>query len=370
MHCNSVVLQDLTPMVDPVQTLVDVSCVVHVHTRYSDGTATVREVLDAARDAGADAVLLTDHDSLDAKRDGWEGLHQGVFLFVGDEVTSKRGHYLAFGVDRVVDHRGRSPVEVAEAVRAAGGVGFAAHPFSDGGSMLLPAIARRIVLPRGWPALDDPRACDGLELWSVTTDAAEAWRTPAEARRWLRDPEAAIAPGPPVHHLSRWDALSAGRRVPAIGGLDSHQHGLRLRGRVRSPVPHARIFRLLRTHLLCDRPLTGDPEVDWSIVQGALRAGAAWLSCPCVAPAEGARLWAEGADGAVVPMGGEAPSGRFVIRARLPREADILLLRDGESLDRLSGAELDVEVDGRGVYRVEARIDGRIWLLSNPIHLR
>jgi hypothetical protein len=55
--------------------------------------------------------------------------------------------------------------------------------------MLAPALARRIVRAHGWPALDDPRGCDGIELWSLTTDAAEGWRTPAEAMRWLRDPQ-------------------------------------------------------------------------------------------------------------------------------------------------------------------------------------
>jgi hypothetical protein len=33
-------------------------------------------------------------------------------------------------------------------------------------------------------------------------------------------------------------------------------------------------------------------------------------------------------------------------------------------------AALDVEIEARGVYRIEARIDGRLWLLSNPVHLR
>ena len=190
-------------------------------------------------------------------------------------------------------------------------------------------LARRIVLPHGWPALDDPRGCDGIELWSLTTDAAEAWRTPAEALRWLRDPEPAIAAGPPAHHLRRWDALSARRRVPAIGGLDGHQPGIRVRGRVRSPLPHRRTFDLLRTHLLCERPLTGDVEADWRTVLAALAAGAAWLTCPCVAPAHGARLWAERSDGTIVPMGAEAPAGPSVLRVRLPQEAELRVVRDG-----------------------------------------
>jgi hypothetical protein len=46
----------------------DISCVVHVHSTYSDGTATVPDLLSAAREAGADAVLLTDHDRARRRR--------------------------------------------------------------------------------------------------------------------------------------------------------------------------------------------------------------------------------------------------------------------------------------------------------------
>jgi hypothetical protein len=144
--------------------------------------------------------------------------------------------------------------------------------------------------------------------------------------RWLRDPETAIAAGPPTEHLRRWDALSARRRLPALGGLDGHQPGVRVGGRVRSPLSHRSTFDLLRTHLLCERPLTGVPETDWRTVLGALRSGAAWLTCPYVAPAAGARLWGERPDGSVVAMGAESPSGRCLLRVRLPRAADLTVV--------------------------------------------
>jgi hypothetical protein len=349
---------------------VDVSCVLHLHSTYSDGTATVEEIVAGAAAGGGDPLFLPDHDSLGARRDGWEGRHGEVTLLVGMEVSPKEGHYLAFGVDREIPHAGRSAAQIAAAVRAAGGIGFAAHPFSSGGHMLVPGIARRIVLPHGWPALDDPRGCDGIELWSLTTDAAEAWRTPGEAMRWLREPERAIAAGPPADHLRRWDAMSARRRVPAVGGLDGHQPGIRVRGRVRSPLPHRRTFDLLRTHLVCERPLTGDVAGDWRTVLSALTAGAAWLTCPYVAPAHGARLWAERPDGAVIPMGAEAPAGASVLRVRLPHEAEVSVLRDGARFHHAQGRDLDVPIEAPGAYRVEARIGGRLWLLSNPVHLR
>ena len=348
----------------------DVSCVIHVHSTYSDGTATIGELLGAARESGVDALLLTDHDTLAPRREGWEARHDGVLLLVGLEVSPKRGHYLAFGVEQEIQHEGRSALQIAEAVRAAGGIGFAAHPFSRGGHMLLPSLARRVVLPHGWPALEEEGGMDGVELWSVLTDAAEAWRTPAEAVRWLREPERAVAHGPPAHHLEIWDRLSARRRIPAIGGLDDHQRGIRIRGAVRSPVAHRRTFRLLRTHLLCQQPLSGDLEADRASVLAALRAGAAWLHCPFVATAQGARLWAERADGGTVAMGGETPAGQATFRLRLPDRAEVKVFRDGHPIDETHTAQLDLTIAAPGAYRVEARIDGKLWLLSNPIHLR
>ena len=293
-----------------------------------------------------------------------------MLLLVGTEISPKRGHYLAFGVTQEIAHEGRSALDIAAAVRSSGGVGFAAHPFSEGSQMLAPALARRIVPPHGWPALDDPHGCDGIELWSLTTDAAEGWRTPADAMRWLRDPEAAVAKGPPAAHLRRWDELSAGRRVPAIGGLDGHQPGLRIRGRVRTPLPNARTFELLRTHALCEQPLAGELGPDRATLLRALAAGRAWMSCPFVAPAHGARLWAERAAGETVQMGGEAPAGPARLHVRLPQPAEIALVRDGEPLHLAHGAAVELGIELPGVYRVEARIEGRLWLLSNPIHLR
>jgi hypothetical protein len=69
-------------------------------------------------------------------------------------------------------------------------------------------------------------------------------------------------------------------------------------------------------------------------------------------------------------MGAEAPAGRWTLHIRLPRAADVHVLRDGAVLARAAGDTLEVPVSEAGVMRVEARIGGRLWLLSNPIHLR
>ena len=45
-------------------------------------------------------------------------------------------------------------------------------------------------------------------------------------------------------------------------------------------------------------------------------------------------------------------------------------MRDGSPTFVEHAAAIDLDIDRAGVYRVEARIQGRLWLLSNPIHLR
>jgi predicted metal-dependent phosphoesterase TrpH len=85
--------------------VVDVSCVVHVHTTYSDGTATVTELVTAAAAAGVDALLVTDHDTLGAVRDGWQGRREGVCVLIGTEVSPKGGHYIVYGARKTTTVR-------------------------------------------------------------------------------------------------------------------------------------------------------------------------------------------------------------------------------------------------------------------------
>jgi hypothetical protein len=69
-------------------------------------------------------------------------------------------------------------------------------------------------------------------------------------------------------------------------------------------------------------------------------------------------------------MGSEGPAGRAVIHVRLPRAAELRVVGNGATVYQVHAEGLKLEIEGQGVYRIEARIDGRLWLLSNPVHLR
>jgi len=350
--------------------VIDLTCVVHVHSDHSDGTGTVREIAADAAAAGVDVVLLTDHDTLSARYHGHERWYGRVLVCVGTEVTMRPGHhYLAFGIDTPVDHRGLTPEQVVAAVEQQGGFGFTGHPFSVG-STLLPKVPAS-----GW---DDPtpEGATGLEVWSLVTDTVERLRTWRDVARFLLAPAAARQlDRPRPEALAAWDRAGLSRRVVGIGGLDAHQFGLRVLGRVPLKLmSYRRAFELLRTHVLLERPTSGDAAADRDAVYAALRAGRCYVARDELAPSGGFRFWAEGAHH--VEMGEEAPaSGGFTLHVRVPRAADLRIVRDGIELARAARASsLTAPAREPGVYRVEATLRDRgrprTWILSNPIYLR
>lgn len=354
--------------------LYDLACVVHLHSDYSDGTATIPELIESGQRAERDVILLTDHDSLGARDDGFEGWHGSVLLGVGVEVTPRAGHFLAFGVDQPIAHKGMAEAQIPLAVAEAGGFGFVAHPWSRG-ARILDRYGRFIKRGgnHGWREIEGDGIA-GIELWSLTTDASEDWRGPVDAIRYMRAPEKQVD-GPRPEDLQTWDRICQRRRLVAIGGLDAHQHGVRVRGRLLSPMPNERYFRILSTYVsLPEAPRRGDHGAhDLGLVYEALREGRCFIAVDSIAPGRGFRFWAEGAGG-VALMGEERMAGEWHLRASLPGRARIALLRNGEQVAEGDGSALEYRALEPGAYRIEAhrvwRGRERPWLYSNPIYLR
>ncbi len=345
----------------------DLAGVIHCHSTHSDGTGTVAQIAAAARRAGLDYVLLTDHDTLAAADRGEEGWYGSTLLLAGCEVSPRReNHYLAFGLREPIDHRGMTPGQIVERVAAGGGFGFLAHPFSKGSERFKRGGA-------GMPWRDlDATGYTGIELWSFVTDSAERVNSVRELLSFI------VRPGrfldhPPQRNLDAWDRLCARRRCVALGGVDAHQVGIRVAGHVPLRLmAYRRSFRHLRTHLLLRAPLGGDLEADRAALFGALRSGHAYVAVDSLAPARGFSFWAEGAS--LLAMGDESAAGDWVLRARTPAAARLRLLRGGVEVAAVHGDTLEHRAAAPGVYRLEAYREAhgraRTWILSNPIYLR
>ena len=104
----------------------------HIHTIYSDGSATVEEVLRKAVSLGLDTIAITDHNEIEGAVKARElalSWNLGVEVIVGEEITTADGHVVGlFLKDRI------RPLLSAEAtvdeIHRQGGLAVAVHPFS------------------------------------------------------------------------------------------------------------------------------------------------------------------------------------------------------------------------------------------------
>ena len=120
----------------------------HVHTRRSDGTGTVEEVAAAARRAGLQFVILTDHG------DGTRGsdtpvYRSGVLCIDAVEISSRGGHIVALGLPQTLFPLGGEVGDVIEDVRRLGGMAIAAHPESTRAELRLADWRRPSMVSNG-----------------------------------------------------------------------------------------------------------------------------------------------------------------------------------------------------------------------------
>ncbi len=134
----------------------------HLHTLYSDGTASVQAVLDHVEaHTDLDLVAITDHERIDGAiraREIHEASSYSFELVVGEEITTRRGHVLALFITARIPALRPLP-ETLERIHDQGGIAIAAHPMAP----LTPSLGVRSLLAAG--AAADPRhRLDAIEL--------------------------------------------------------------------------------------------------------------------------------------------------------------------------------------------------------------
>jgi hypothetical protein len=349
--------------------LKDYAGVIHLHSAYSfDGRTPVPEILDAARQSGIDILLLTDHSNLRAREEGFEGWHDGTLLVVGEEIAPRFNHYLAFGLREAVACAEKepdlAPQVYVDRVQARGGMGFIAHPDHTGTAMFH---------VKHYPWSDwSVTGFTGMGIWDFMTDWQSSLSGRIRAILSYTFP-ALFLRGPSPATLERWDRLTQERRVVGIGELDNHNSLIRLRG-ISIPVfPFSRVFRLIRTHILFEEPLSGDSRADIAAVLTALRNGRVYLSLDHFRPASGFSLTlTEGGrkatmgDGFILHRSAE-------LRALFPHRARIRLIRNGNLIHQDTAKEFCATLCEPGVYRIEADLKAfgryRPWIFSNPLYV-
>lgn len=346
---------------------------IHMHTRYSDGEGSHAEIGKAALAAGIDVVIVTDHNVLVSKMEGYHrDKNRQVLMLVGEEIhdrarSPQKNHLLVIGAAAELSAFAPHPQRLIDHASQSDGLTFIAHP----DDIALPAFHEDDITWEDWSV----SGFTGLELWNAFSEIKTVVHNRLQGLFYVLFPQL-IARGPMPDTIQRWDALtSSGRRVVAIGGSDAHAYHMRL-GPIRKRVlPYEFHFRGVNNHLLLPGPLTGNLAVDRRMVLEALASGSSFIGYDLPAPTRGFRFSAQAKDGPA-SIGDEISlDGGVTLQVRLPGPAECRLLKDGKPIKIWNGREIYSYIAcDPGAYRIECYIDylgrKRAWIFSNPIYIR
>lgn len=300
----------------------------HVHSVHSDGELTPDQLTGGARSAGLDFLATTEHNTAEA-HGSWE--HSDVLVILGEEVTTRTGHWLALGLPpgQVVDWRygvgdGAVDGQLAK-VRRFGGLCVAAHPHAPypSGTFMYPY-----------------EGFDAVEVWNGAWDSDMPWQADNDAAlaEWGRGLAADVRRG-------RWR--------PAMGNSDTH-----LAGQI--GIPH--------TVVRAD-------ELTAGAVLAGIRAGRSWIAASAAVELS-FRAFAGGHSAGIgdrLRTGGEEAVCRVDVRG-VPSGTVSFHTETGTAhraaLPAGGSGTVDWRTSGEeaGFVRVEVRTaDGGMAALSNPV---
>jgi predicted metal-dependent phosphoesterase TrpH len=138
----------------------------HMHSTYSDGSATIEQILEHVQDnTDLDVIALTDHDVIEGSlraRDLWQKKGDYRFDFVvGEEVSTKEGHLLGLFIEKRIP-TGLSIERSIDLIHEQGGLAVIAHPLHR----LFRHSCQRDVMDRIHASKDV--WLDGIETWNAS----------------------------------------------------------------------------------------------------------------------------------------------------------------------------------------------------------
>jgi hypothetical protein len=306
-----------------------------------------------------------------------------VLLLIGEEVHNVRripqaSHFLVYGAEREMSCYAAEPQKLIDETNSSGGFGFLAHPHEKD----IELIGHGNLGWHDW----DIENFTGLEIWNymsgIKNRAAEVidrvkLRKPLmgkiAAARIALNPEKHVI-GPELETIALWDKLLAkGHRVAAVGNSDAHGVLMSLGPIRRIIYPYEYLFRAVNTHILIDKPLSGELAHDKHRILQAIGGGNSWIGYDMAHPTNGFRFTGQGIDKGLMGDRIQLDAGA-TLQVHCPIRANLRLIWNGQSIAEVEQqtnlTHIPVEP---GAYRVECTIPyagkERGWIFSNPIYL-
>ena len=329
---------------------------IHIHSVYSDGTGDVDVISKAAKNAGLDWIIVTDHNSFEIA----EGIYNGVYVIKGEEISPKgENHYLAFGINKYIKPNKNAKHNI-EAVKMNGGFGFAAHAGESD-------YRRNSHQPIKWT--NKNITPDGIEIWNWFSEWADNLNDRnifSLAYAYLFKHNLVKAPNEVI--LKWWDRLNnlSDKIVPAIGGVDAH--ALKVSGYV-IPVTvfsYESMFKTIVNVISSDKPFATDFVQRKEQILEAVKTGRNLIVNRAVLK----RIPVINVSNAnQVATSGERISfdSNTSLNVQTHQKGSIKIFHNGKEIESVISTGIKMLLSEVGKYRVEIKFGKRGFAYSNPI---
>jgi hypothetical protein len=345
--------------------------VLHVHTKASDGSGTVAEVMTAAEKANLSFIAITDHNVAMTESDLAED-PPDLPIISGVEIGTNSGHFLALGIPPSwVEPNTRNDRELLAAARSVGAFRVLAHPFHPHTPWT------------DWKTTD----FDGMEIWNE--DAA--WRqnnffTLLDALLlYGENNQLALVrlASTPEENFAKWDELLQQRPVAGLCAADTHARIRLAFGKDWRFPGYVPSLQVAREHVLLSPDAgAGNPALASAAeLLEALRDGHSYCGLDSLYPSDGFTFRVSSSNGSGGPGDSLSWNGTARLQVSAPAGSSLPLIKvfhDGHEIDEQQTRSLDEPIPGPGRYRVEVFLRqpgwsgfGRwtLWVFTNPVYV-
>lgn len=358
----------------------DYKGLINVHTQKSVGSGVVPQINEAAKSAGADFIIYTDINSFETppQPDSYDGrllvlnglkssyLDSRLIYYSPNDRTL--GYSLGETQTALADLISQEPQERTDSLV------ILAHPFLKGFQ---------------WSG-DWPEGLDGIELLNTKSMSYRAWTHSKFSVFWTIlvypfNPQLALFRlfKEPSEEIALLDQLSQKKRIFAFTGSEASARAVPWAGYlIRFPSYH-KTFELMSQHLLLESELTGNLQQDRSKILDALKGGQFYLCLDLLGDPRGFYNYIyNGQD--LYMMGSDLKWRKgLTLKVHLPEKPkaffEIVVYRNGSRYKTLNASDIEVPIEGPGVYRVQVRIAQRFplpdavkwitWIYGNPYYI-
>lgn len=351
---------------------------INVQSDLSTGLSSANEIVDDARAAGLDFLVMTDVNQF-GRADFLNGYYGGLMVMSEGEYS-----FLDSRVLLLASNSGKSFPDAAQASlfltdllsqpgeNPRDDLTILAHPFQNGQPT--------------WSG-SYPSGLHGIEILNPKSMSSSAWRDskldifwslvtyPFNSRyaflRLFREPSS---------ELATWDSLLREQTVYGFAGADANARALPLANYLIRFPTYQKSLELNSNHILLKSELTGNFAKDRAKIMNAFRQGNFYISMDALADPKGFNALLYDHDKPFL-MGSKVPFRKGqVIEAVLPQQPnaffEIVLWKNGQREMTENSTRLRYEVEEPGVYRIQVRVspmlpipDGKrwiSWIYSNP----